>query len=86
MFDIKVYVETDPDIRVLRRISRYIIDRGRTIESVQKQYLATVKPMHDAFVEPSKRYADIIFPEGGYNSVALSLLYSRLLKHVIENE
>ncbi|MEC9488279.1 MAG: uridine kinase [Halanaerobium sp.] len=85
-FDIKVYVDTDPDIRVLRRIRRDILDRGRTIESVHKQYLTTVKPMHDAFIEPSKRYADIIIPEGGHNSVALSLLYSRLLEHLTQEK
>jgi len=83
-FDIKVYVDTDPDIRVLRRISRDILKRGRTFESVREQYLGTVKPMHDAFIEPSKRYADIIVPEGGYNTVALSLLISRLNSYLLQ--
>lgn len=83
-FDIKVYVDTDPDIRVLRRISRDISKRGRSFESVREQYLSTVKPMHDAFIEPSKRYADIIVPEGGYNTVALSLLISRLNSYLLQ--
>jgi uridine kinase len=77
-FDIKVYVDTDADTRVIRRITRDIEERGRTLDSVCKQYLNTVKPMHEAFVEPSKRYADIIIPVGGYNTVALSLLVSRI--------
>lgn len=77
-FDIKVYVDTDADTRVIRRIIRDIEERGRTLESVCRQYLNTVKPMHEAFVEPSKRYADIIIPVGGYNTVALSLLVSRI--------
>ncbi|WP_081841709.1 uridine kinase [Alicyclobacillus macrosporangiidus] len=78
LFDIKVFVDTDPDVRVLRRIRRDILDRGRTVESVYEQYLSTVKPMHDAFVEPSKRYADLIIPEGGHNEIAVSLLVSRI--------
>jgi uridine kinase len=82
LFDIKVYVDTDADTRVLRRIIRDIEDRGRTLQSVCNQYLDTVKPMHEAFVEPSKRYADIIIPEGGRNRVALSLLVSRVEKHI----
>ena len=77
-FDIKVYVDTDADTRVIRRITRDIEERGRTLESVCRQYLNTVKPMHEAFIEPSKRYADIIIPVGGYNTVALSLLVSRI--------
>jgi uridine kinase len=77
-FDIKVFVDTDPDVRVLRRILRDLTERGRSLESVRKQYLETVKPMHEAFVEPSKRYADIIIPEGGHNTVAISLLISRI--------
>ncbi|QSO51726.1 uridine kinase [Alicyclobacillus curvatus] len=80
--DIKVFVDTDPDVRVLRRVLRDIEDRGRTIESVYEQYLSTVKPMHDAFIEPSKRYADLIIPEGGENKIAISLLTSRLA-HVV---
>jgi uridine kinase len=77
-FDIKVFVDTDPDVRVLRRILRDLNERGRSLESVRKQYLETVKPMHEAFVEPSKRFADIIIPEGGHNTVALSLLISKI--------
>ncbi|QSO47014.1 uridine kinase [Alicyclobacillus mengziensis] len=80
--DIKVFVDTDPDVRVLRRVVRDIEDRGRTIESIYQQYLRTVKPMHDAFIEPSKRYADLIIPEGGENKIAISLLTSRLA-HVV---
>jgi uridine kinase len=76
--DIKVFVDTDPDVRVLRRILRDIQERGRTVESVFHQYLSTVKPMHDAFVEPSKRYADLIIPEGGQNHIAISLLTTRV--------
>lgn len=83
--DIKVFVDTDPDVRVLRRVTRDIQDRGRTIESVYQQYLTTVKPMHDAFVEPSKRYADLIIPEGGENKIAISLLTSRLASFVTES-
>jgi len=85
MFDIKVFVDTDPDVRVLRRITRDIEERGRTLESVRRQYLETVKPMHDAFVEPSKRYADIIVPEGGLNETAISLVTSRLAQYVAED-
>lgn len=82
IFDIKVFVDTDADTRILRRIVRDTEERGRTLQSVCHQYLTTVKPMHEAFVEPSKRYADIIIPEGGYNKVALSLLVSRIEKHL----
>lgn len=76
IFDIKVYVDTDADTRILRRIHRDMNERGRSLESICNQYLNTVKPMHEAFVEPSKRYADVIIPEGGHNTVALSLLVS----------
>jgi uridine kinase len=78
MFDIKVFVDTDADIRVFRRIRRDIEQRGRSFESVRKQYYSTVRPMHLQFVEPSKRWADIILPEGGRNQVALDLLVARL--------
>lgn len=81
-FDIKIYVDTDADTRVIRRIQRDIKERGRTLDSVCHQYLTTVKPMHEAFVEPSKRYADIIIPEGGFNIVALSLVISRIERHL----
>lgn len=72
--DIKVFVDTDPDVRILRRVLRDINERGRTIQSVYDQYLKTVKPMHDAFIEPSKKYADIIIPEGGHNEIGIQLL------------
>ena len=74
MLDIKVFVDSDPDVRILRRIVRDIEERGRTIQSIHQQYLATVKPMHEAFIEPSKKYADIIIPEGGHNQVGIQLL------------
>ena len=74
MLDIKVFVDSDPDVRILRRVVRDIEERGRTIQSIHQQYLATVKPMHEAFIEPSKKYADIIIPEGGYNQVGIQLL------------
>lgn len=72
--DIKVFVDTDPDVRILRRVVRDIEERGRTIQSIRDQYLTTVKPMHDAFIEPSKKYADLIIPEGGHNEVGIQLL------------
>lgn len=84
LFDIKIFVDTDPDIRFIRRLTRDIQERGRSTEMVVHQYLNTVRPMHLEFVEPSKRYADIIIPEGGFNSVALDIVSARveaLLKH-----
>ncbi|GGA07920.1 uridine kinase [Paenibacillus marchantiophytorum] len=72
--NIKVFVDTDPDVRILRRLSRDINERGRSLQSVFDQYLTTVKPMHDAFIEPSKKYADIIIPEGGENQIGISML------------
>ena len=78
LFDIKVFVDTDADIRFIRRLQRDIAERGRTTESVIKQYQATVRPMHLEFVEPSKRYADIIIPEGGFNTAALDMLAARI--------
>lgn len=74
LMDIKVYVDTDADVRLARRILRDVCNRGRSMESVIEQYLSTVKPMHEEFVEPSKRYADVIIPEGGFNSVAVDVL------------
>ncbi len=74
LLDIKVFVDTDPDVRILRRVLRDIEERGRTIHSIHDQYLNTVKPMHEAFIEPSKKYADIIIPEGGHNEVGIELL------------
>lgn len=79
LFDVKVFVDTDPDLRFIRRLLRDVRDRGRTVESVVSQYLTTVRPMHVAFVEPSKRYADVIVPEGGENHVAIELLRSAIL-------
>jgi uridine kinase len=78
LFDVKIYVDTDADIRLIRRLKRDIAERGRTVESVVKQYESTVRPMHMEFVEPSKRYADLIVPEGGENTVALDFLFARL--------
>jgi uridine kinase len=77
-FDVKIYVDTDADVRLIRRIKRDIAERGRTLESVVEQYDSTVRPMHLEFVEPSKRYADLIIPEGGENMVALDFLLARL--------
>ncbi len=76
--DIKLFVDTDADVRILRRMRRDVLERGRTIESVQAQYLETVKPMHELYVEPSKRQADMIIPEGGTNLVALEMLIHRI--------
>lgn len=78
LYDIKIYVDTEDDIRFIRRLKRDIEDRGRTMESVIKQYLTTVRPMHLQFVEPSKRYADIIVPEGGKNEVAINILTNKI--------
>lgn len=76
--DIKVFIDTDADVRIIRRILRDVNERGRTLDNIVEQYLTTVKPMHDEFVEPSKRYADIIVPEGGFNKVALEMLNERI--------
>ena len=78
LFDIKVFIDTDADVRIIRRILRDVRERGRTLDSVVNQYLTTVKLMHQQFVEPSKKYADIIVPEGGYNVVALEMLNERI--------
>ncbi len=80
--DIKIYVDADADVRILRRIVRDVRDRGRSLESVINQYLATVKPMHEQFVEPSKRNADIIVPQGGHNRVALEMVMERVRAHL----
>lgn len=82
LMDIKVFVDTDADVRILRRIVRDVKERGRSLDSVITQYLTTVKPMHEQFVEPSKRRADIIIPEGGENIVALEMLIQRVRKHL----
>ncbi len=78
LFDIKIFVDTDADIRFIRRLQRDISERGRTTETVIKQYQATVRPMHLEFVEPSKRYADVIIPEGGFNAAALDMVVARI--------
>jgi len=78
LMDVKIYVDTDSDIRFIRRLQRDIAERGRTMESVIRQYLTTVRPMHQEFVEPSKRYADVIIPEGGFNEVAIELVAARI--------
>ena len=78
LFDVKIFVDTDADIRFIRRLQRDIVERGRTTESVIEQYLSTVRPMHLEFVEPSKRYADVIIPEGGLNTVALDMVVARI--------
>ncbi len=77
-FDLKVYVDTDADIRFIRRLQRDVAERGRTTESIINQYLATVRPSHEQFIEPSKRYADVIFPQGGMNEPALNVLLARV--------
>ncbi len=82
LFDICVYVDADADVRLARRILRDVKERGRTVESVVEQYFATVKPMHDLFVEPSRKRADIIVPEGGMNPVAREMLKDRLSRHI----
>src|SRR5699024_10265836 len=75
--DIKVFVDTDADVRILRRLERDMKDRGRSLDSVIQQYLTVVRPMHLQFIEPAKRYADLIIPEGGYNQVAINLLVNQ---------
>ncbi len=88
LLDVKVFVDTDADMRFIRRLERDIQERGRTTEMVVRQYLATVRPMHLDFVEPSKRYADVIIPEGGLNAVAMEMVVARLeaLLHGEEKE
>ena len=76
--DVKLYIDTDADIRFIRRLRRDVQERGRTVESVIEQYLGTVRPMHLEFVEPSKRYADVIIPEGGFNEVAIEMVAARI--------
>ncbi len=78
LFDVKIFVDTDADIRLIRRLQRDMAERGRTFESIIRQYQDTVRPMHLEFVEPSKRYADVIVPEGGFNTVALDMIVSRV--------
>jgi uridine kinase len=78
IFDVKLFVDTDSDLRFIRRLERDITERGRTLEMVVKQYLSTVRPMHLDFVEPSKRYADVVIPEGGFNAAALDMVVARI--------
>mgnify|MGYP003342754221 CR=1 FL=1 len=78
LMDIKIFVDTDADERLLRRLRRDLVERGRSIESVMQQYVATVKPMHLEFVEPSKRWADIIIPKGGENEVAIDMVVTKI--------
>jgi uridine kinase len=85
LMDVKIYVDTDADIRFIRRLQRDIAERGRTMESVIHQYLSTVRPMHEEFVERSKRYADVIIPEGGFNEVAIEMIAARI-KTLLEGE
>ena len=85
LMDIKIFVDTDADVRILRRITRDMRDRGRSLESVISQYLTTVKPMHEQFVEPSKKNADVIIPEGGHNRVALEMVIQRVNAFIKEN-
>ncbi|WP_058301373.1 uridine kinase [Gorillibacterium timonense] len=82
MLDIKIFVDTESDVRVLRRILRDINERARTLESVHEQYMHSVKPMHDAFVEPSKKYADLIIPEGGENEIGISFITARIERYL----
>lgn len=83
--DVKIFVDTDADVRILRRIMRDVQERGRTLESVVEQYLTTVKPMHEQYVEPSKRKADIIMLQGGHNLVAMDMLIERIKSHLSED-
>ena len=86
LMDIKIFVDTDADVRLCRRIKRDVNKRGRTLESVLMQYQQTVKPMHEKYVEPSKKFADIVVPEGGKNLVALDMIMLRIQRHLEEAE
>ena len=86
LMDIKIFVDTDADVRLCRRIKRDVNKRGRTLESVLTQYQETVKPMHEKYVEPSKKFADIVVPEGGKNLVALDIIMGRIARHLDEAE
>ena len=85
LLDIKIFVETDADVRILRRAQRDVEERGRSLTSVVNQYLSTVKPMHEQFVEPSRKFADIVVLEGGHNVVALDMIIQRIANHIAEN-
>lgn len=82
MMDVRVFVDTDPDVRLIRRIQRDVMERARSLESVINQYINTVKPMHEQFVEPSKKNANIIIPEGGYNKIAMEMLQNHINSHL----
>ena len=82
LMDVKIFVDTDADVRILRRIRRDVKERGRTLDSVIDQYISTVKPMHEMYVEPSKKFADVIIPEGGHNLVALEMIENRVRSHI----
>lgn len=84
LMDAKIFVDTDPDVRILRRAIRDTAERGRTLESIDRQYLTTVKPMHEAYVEPSKKFANVIIPEGGKNEVAITLLTTWVQSYLTE--
>lgn len=86
LLDIKIYVDTEDDLRILRRIQRDINERGRTVDSVIEQYLTTVKPAHDQFIEPYKKYADIIIPEGGKNEVAIDIVIAKIKSELQERQ
>ncbi|MEG0641806.1 MAG: uridine kinase [Clostridium sp.] len=85
ILDIKIFVDTDSDLRIVRRIKRDIEERGRTLDSVIEQYINSVRPMHLEFIEPTKRYADVIIPEGGYNKVAIDIMKARLKQIITES-
>ena len=85
LLDIKIFVETDADVRILRRALRDVEERGRSMQSVVQQYLTTVKPMHEQFVEPSRKFADIVVLEGGHNVVALDMIIQRIAGHIADN-
>lgn len=80
--DIRIYVDTDADIRIIRRIQRDVMERARSLESVINQYITTVKPMHEQFVEPSKKHANVIVPEGGYNQAAMEMIQNHIKNHL----
>lgn len=82
MMDVRVFVDTDSDIRLIRRLQRDVLERARSLESVINQYMNTVKPMHEQFVEPSKKNANIIIPEGGYNKTAMEMLQNHINSHL----
>ena len=86
LMDIRIFVDTDADVRLCRRIARDVSKRGRTLDSVLEQYQTTVKPMHEKYVEPSKKYANIVVPEGGQNFVALDMIMGRIQRHLDEAE